>query len=133
MPSITLTLPEQTLEQARQAAAVLQRPVEDVLGALLGAVLPSLHDVPDDLRAELLRMTWLPSQELWAIAQAHMSTTAQEHLLQLTQLQERRALTTDEQTQLEALRQDYGRMTLRKARAYALLSIRGGAPLLSQV
>lgn len=58
----------ETLEQARQAAAVLPRPVEDVVSALLDAVLPALHDVLDDLRADLLRMTWLLSQELWAIA-----------------------------------------------------------------
>lgn len=62
-----------------------------------------------------------------------MSTVVQERLLQLTQFQAQRALTADEQTQLEALRQDDNRITLRKARAYALLSIRGGAPLLSQV
>lgn len=101
MPSITLTVPEQTLEQVRQAAAVLQRPVEEVVGALLGAVLPALHDVPEDVRAELLRMTWLPNQDLWAIAQTSMSPTAQEHLRQLTQLQAQRALTADEQTQLD--------------------------------
>ncbi len=133
MPSITLTLPEQTMERARQAAATLQRPVEDVLGDLLCAVLPAVHDVPEDLRAELLRMTWLPSQELWVLAQAHMPTAAQEQLLQLTHLQEQRALTPDEQTQIETLRQTYGRTTLLKARAYALLSLRAGTPLLGQV
>ena len=121
------------MEQAQQAAAALQRPVEEVLRDLLAAVLPTMHDVPDDMQAELLRMTWLDSQELWRIAREQMSAAAQAQLQQLTHLQERRPLTPDEQAQLDALRQEYGRMTLLKAHAYAVLSLRGGAPLLSQV
>src|SRR5215510_2777202 len=123
MMTITLTLPERIMEQAELAAAVLQRPVEDVLRDLLAAVLPTMHDVPDDMQAELMRMTWLNSQELWRIAREQMSAAAQAQLQQLTHLQ----------GQLDALRQEYGRMTLLKARAYALLSLRGGEPLLSHV
>jgi hypothetical protein len=133
MTTITLTLPERIMEQAQQAAAALQRPVEEVLSDLLVAVLPTTQDVPDDMQAELVRMTWLESQELWRIAREQMSAAVQEQLQQLTHLQGQRLLTPDEQAQLDALRQDYGRMTLLKARAYALLSLRGGEPLLSQL
>ena len=133
MTTITLTLPERTMEQAQQAAAALQRSVEEVLRDLLAAVLPTMHDVPDDMQAELLRMTWLDSQALWRIAREQISTAAQAQLRQLTHLQERCPLTPDEQAQLDALRQEYGRMTLLKARAYTLLSLRGGTPLLDQV
>jgi hypothetical protein len=133
MTTITLTLPERIMEQAQQAAAALQRPVEEVLSDLLVAVLPTTQDVPDDMQAELVRMTWLESQELWRIAREQMSAAVQEQLQQLTHLQGQRPLTPDEQAQLDALRQDYGRMTLLKARAYALLSLRGGEPLLSQI
>jgi len=133
MMTITLTLPERTMEQAQQAAAALQRPVEDVLRDLLEAIFPTMPDVPDDMQAELLRMTWLDSQELWRIAREQMSAAAQAQLQQLIHLQGQRSLTPDEQVQLDTLRQEYGRITLLKARAYALLSLRGGAPLLSQV
>jgi hypothetical protein len=133
MTTITLTLPERTMEQAQQAAAALQRPVEEVLCDLLVAVLPAMQDVPDDMQAELIRMTWLDSQALWRIAREQMSAVAQEQFQQLTHLQGRRPLTPDEQAQLDALRQDYGRMTLLKARAYAVLSLRGGEPLLSPI
>ena len=133
MTSITLTLPERTMEQAQQAAAALQRPVEDVLRDLLAAILPTMPDVPDAMQAELIRMTWLDSQELWRIAREQMSAAAQAQLQQLTHLQGQRPLTLDEQAQLDALRQAYGRITLLKVRAYALLSLRGGEPLLSQV
>jgi hypothetical protein len=133
MTTITLTLPERTMEQAQQAAVALQRPVEDVLRDLPAAVLPTMQDVPDDMQAELMRMTWLDSQELWRSAREQLSAAAQAQLQQLTHLQGQSPLTPDEQAQLDALRQAYGRMTLLKARAYALLSLRGGESLLGQV
>ena len=133
MTTVTLTLPERTMEQAQQAAAALERPVEEVLSAILTATLPTLHEAPAEMQAELMRMTWLDSQELWRMAQGQMSAEAQEQLQQLIHLHEQRPLTVEEQAQLDALRQEYGRMTLLKARAYALLSLRGGAPLLSRL
>ena len=121
------------MAQAQQAAAALQRPVEEVLRDLLVAVHPAMQDVPDDMQAELIRMIWLDSQELWRIAREQMSAVGQEQLQQLTYLQGRRPLTQDEQAQLDALRQDYGHVILLKARAYALLSLRGGEPLFGQI
>lgn len=132
MTTITLTLPERTMEQAQQAATVLKRPVEEVLSDILAAVLPTVHDAPAEMQAELTRMTWLDSQELWRMARQQMPAEAQEQLRQLTQVQGQRALTSKEQAQLDALRQEYGRITLLKARAYALLSLRGGEPLLGR-
>jgi hypothetical protein len=133
MAIITLTLPEQTMAQAQQAAAALQRPVEEVLRDMLAAVLPAVHDAPAELQVELLRMTWLDTPELWRMARGQMSAEAQEQLQQFTHVQGHRLLTSEEQAQLDALRQQYGRITLLKARAYALLSLRGGEPLLRQV
>ena len=133
MATITLTLPEQTMAQAQQAAAALQRPVEEVLCDILAAALPTVHDAPAELQAELLRMTWLDTPALWHMARGQMSAEAQEQLQQLTHLQGHRPLTPEEQAQLDALRQQYGRITLLKARAYALLSLRGGESLLRQV
>jgi predicted anti-sigma-YlaC factor YlaD len=132
MATITLTLPDRTMTQAQQAAVALQRPVEEVLRDLLAAVLPTVDDAPTELQAALLRMTWLETPELWRIARGHMSAEAQEQLQQLSHLQGHRLLTPEEQTQLDVLRQEYGRVTLLKARAYALLSLRGGEPLLKR-
>lgn len=77
------------------------------------------------------RMTWLNDHELWAIARSTITEEQQNQLYYLTELQTQRPLTPEEQTTLETLRQEYGRVTLRKARAYALLSLRGGRPLLA--
>ena len=133
MATITLTLPDHTLAQAHQAAAILQRPVEEVLSDMLSTVLPSVDDVPADMQMELTRMTWLDNEVLWQVARGAMTPKAQAQMQQLIQLQGERSLTPTEQSQLEVLRREYGRTTLLKARAYALLSLRGGKPLLSDI
>ena len=61
MTMVTLYLPEETMEQALQAASVLQRSAEEVLTDMLSALLPPMHDIPTEIRAELTRMTWLSS------------------------------------------------------------------------
>jgi hypothetical protein len=128
---VTLNLPEAILQRANQAAQALQHPVEEVLVDMLAAVLPDIDDAPDDMRADLTRMTWLSDQELWNVARDTMPNEQQERLQRLAEIQAQRPLTPDEQRTLDALRTVYGRVTLRKARAYALLSLRGGAPLLA--
>ncbi len=52
---------------------------------------------------------------------------------QLASLSERQgSLNQEEQQLLECLRERYGRITLRKARAFAVLSLRAGNPLLNE-
>jgi hypothetical protein len=130
MQRVTLHLSETTIKRARQAADVLQRPLEDVLTTMLDATLPDMEDAPADMQAELARMTWLSSEALWDIAKSYMVEEEQEQLFGLSELQAQRELTRSEAERLEKLRREYGRVTLRKARAYALLSLRGGQPLL---
>jgi uncharacterized membrane protein len=129
--NVTLDLPEVLAERVKRAANVLQRPWEEVIVSVLAAALPDVEDAPADMRAELARMTWLSDQELWAIAHSAMTEEQQEQMRHLARLQAERPLTQEEQDALDALRQEYGRVTLRKARAYALLSLRGGRPLLA--
>ncbi|OGO41162.1 MAG: hypothetical protein A2Z04_09500 [Chloroflexi bacterium RBG_16_57_9] len=129
--NVTLHLPEAVMRRARQAASALQRPLEDVLTDTLAAALPDVEDAPSDLQTDLARMTWLNDHELWAIARSTITEEQQNQLYYLTELQSQRPLTQEEQTTLETLCQEYGRVTLRKARAYALLSLRGGRPLLA--
>ena len=128
---VTLHLPDTVMRRAQQAAHALQRPLEEVLTTVLAASLPNIDDAPPEMQAELNRMTWLSDQELWSIARAGLPEEDQRRLRRLTELLSQRPLTEEEQTGLDALRQEYGRVTLRKARAYALLSLRGGRPLLA--
>jgi hypothetical protein len=133
MGTITLTLPEKTLSQAKQAAAALRRPLEDVLSDMLTAMLPEVSGTPGEMQADLAAMTWLDNEALWNIARSEMSAEQQAALQQLAEQQGERSLTSKEKADLEKLRREYGRITLRKARAYSLLSLRGGTPLLENI
>jgi hypothetical protein len=129
--SVTLQLPEAIMRRAKHAADALQRPLEEMLTDMLTATLPDVENVPIEMQGELARMTWLSNQELWTIAQSMMADDRQKQLQNLVELQIERPLTQREQITLDQLRQEYGRVTLYKARAYALLSLRGGQPLLA--
>jgi len=129
--SVTLDLPEAVIRRARQAAEVLNHPLEKVLADVLAASLPEVEDVPPDMRAELEQMTWFSEQQLWAIAHSTMADEQQTRLQALTELQPDHALTAQERAEQGSLQREYGRVTLRKARAYALLSLRSGQPLLT--
>ena len=131
METITLRLPDTLLRRAQLATRVLQCPVEELLTTTLAFALPNVDDAPPEMWPELTRMTWLSDQALWQIAHGAMPTEHQEHLRDLAQAQ--RPLAEDEQAALDELRQEYGRVMLRKSRAYALLSLRGGRPLLADL
>ncbi len=132
MATITLNLSRQLVKRAEQASLALKKPVEDVLTDLLDVALPDTSDAPAELQAELARMTWLDNQTLWRIARTQMDAQSEARLRTLAQMQDKRALTAVEKTELDKLRREYGRITLLKSRAYALLSLRGGDPLLAK-
>lgn len=129
--SVTLALPESLMRRAQQTAQTLQRPLEDVLTDTLAAALPNVEDAPADMQADLARMAWFDERSLWTITRSQLSRSQQEQLHYLAELQSQRTLRKEEQALLEHLRREYGRVTLRKARAFALLSLRGGRPLLA--
>ncbi len=126
--TITLTLPESVVQRAKKMAQTLERPLEEVLTLTLSNTLPDVDDAPPEIQADLMQMTWLDDQSLWDIAHSEMLATEQTQLVQLSQQQ---TLTQTEQKTVQELRQQYGELTLRKARAFALLSIRAGKPLLA--
>ncbi len=130
---ITLDLPAAILERADQMARILQLPLSDILIRTLTSVLPDIEDCPPDIQAELMQMTWLSDRMLWQIARSQMPEDEQNRLQLLSESQSSGADSPDEEQTLNALRKLYGQITLRKARAYALLSLRGGKPLLSEI
>jgi len=131
--TITLDLPTSILNRAQKMAQTLHRPLEEVLMLTLSATLPDVEDAPPDMQAELIEMTWFSDEELWSIANSQMSDEEQAQLDKLSQNQTLGKITSVEEKNLLTLRQLYGQITLRKARAYALLSLRGGRPLLSSL
>ena len=130
--TITLSLPESVYRRARYTAEAARQSVEEVLTAMLAATLPDVEGAPAEMQEELARMTWLVERSLWAIAHSRLPKHQEKRLAALTNLQTQRALVPEEASEIERLRDEYGRVTLRKARAYALLSMRGGRPLLGK-
>jgi len=70
----------------------------------------------------------LDDQALLSIANAALSDEDQRRLVDLSA---RDTLTAQDQHDLQTLRDAYGQVTLRKARAFALLSIRSGKGLMA--
>lgn len=128
MTTITLELPESLALRAGRAAQAVHRPLEEVITAMLDGVLPALEDIPADMQAELVEMTWFDDDALLSVAEAAMPEEDQQRLVDLSAGHTRGAA---EQEELDALRSSYGKVTLRKARALALLSVRSGKRLLA--
>jgi hypothetical protein len=129
MTTITINVPDALAERVGGAARAVHRPLEEVLTAMLEGVVPSLDDVPEDMRAELVEMTWWDDARLMEAAHSVMPEEDQARMVELSTSG---PSSSAEQDELDALRTDYGRITLRKARATALLSIRSGKRLLAE-
>lgn len=131
MASVTLELSEALAQRANQAARVMSRPVSEVLTALLEGALPALGDVPLPMRTELIEMTWSSDQALAAITHLTLSPQDQARLVELSAPVH--PLSREEHEELRRLRERYGEITLRKARAFALRSLRSGKKLLNNL
>jgi len=129
MATLTFEVSDSLLKRARETAQALDRPLEEVLVGALAVGLPDVHGAPESVRNELLEMTFLDEESLWRIAKDEMASTDQREIQALLDVQ-RRPLVPREEVRLQALRESYGKAMLRKARALALLSLRGGQPLL---
>ena len=130
MATLTFEVSDSLLKRAHEAAQALNRPLEDVLVGALAVGLPDVDDVPASVRSELLRMTFFDEELLWQIAKDEMASAEQKELQALLDVQQC-SLFPQEQARLQELRESYGKAMLRKARAYALLSLRSGQPLLA--
>ena len=130
MATLTFEVSDSLLKRAHEAAQALNRPLEDVLVGALAVGLPDVDDVPASVRSELLRMTFFDEELLWQIAKDEMASAEQKELQALLDVQQC-SLFPQEQARLQELREIYGKAMLRKARAYALLSLRSGQPLLA--
>jgi hypothetical protein len=122
---VTIQLPAEIYQRLERTASRLGKPVETVLAETLHAALPVEDNIPEGIRHEIARLDGIETHELRQIAQSEMTDTDQQALEQLLDLQNMRPLTGEESAQLDALRVEYGRVLLRKARAFSILAERG--------
>jgi hypothetical protein len=129
--SITVKIPQPLYHRLQHVAARLQKPVTDMLVETLQAALPPVDEIPNHIQAEVASLDKLEDAELYEVAESQMADVDQdalEYLLDVHAIAKWHAirpLADEEAARLESLRMEYGRVLLRKARAFALLAERG--------
>jgi hypothetical protein len=123
--TITLNIPSRVYWRAQRAAEAVRRPIERVIVETLDTALPSLNDAPPETVNELAAMHTLSDKNLWEAARSIMPAKQQARMRRLSAAQQERPLKPTEVRELDELMNEYGRVTLRKAHAYALLHKRG--------
>jgi hypothetical protein len=122
---ITLTLPDDISERARQIAEFTAQPVEQVLIEHLKTLSTPLPELPPDEQAELDALHNLSDDALWTIAREQMPETIQARAHELMDKNARGTISTSESRDLEQLVQRSDRLMLRKAEAAFILQQRG--------
>ena len=120
--SITIQIPQHLYQRLEEAATRLQKPVENLVVETLQAALPTVDEIPASIQTEVASLEKMDNQALQKIAESEMGLEDQKKLEQLLELQNMRQLTDDEMNKLTTLRTEYGRVLLRKARSFALLT-----------
>lgn len=123
--TITLRVPNTVYQRAKRTAEALQRPVDKTIIDTLRVALPALDDVPLEMTNDLAAMSTFSDESLWEITRSVMPAKMQTRFRTLAAAQRERELTRPQLQKLDELRQEYGRITLRKAHAYSLLHERG--------
>jgi lipoate-protein ligase A len=125
MDNVAIDIPQTLYSRLEKVAARMHKPVPVLLAETLQAALPQFEEeVPESIRAEVATLADLDEVALRELAISEMADEEQQALEQLLDLQSMRLLSDEELARLEALRLEYGRILLRKARAFALLAER---------
>ena len=122
---IILKVPEDISARARQIAAAIAQPVEQLLLDHLKTLAAPLPVLPPATQAELDALHHLSDDALWTIASAQMPEDAQARAHALLDKNSRGVITDDEHAELEQLVERGDRLMLRKAEAAAILRKRG--------
>lgn len=124
--TITLTVPDAIYRRAQETANASSLSVEDIFAQSVSRLLPPLKDdLPPSLRADLAVLSLKSDEQLQRIVADEVAQQAQQRLGTLASEQKVRALTEDEQTELEQLLATSYRFMLVKAEAIRLLGLRG--------
>jgi hypothetical protein len=124
--TITLQLPDETLQRYQQGATVARKVLEEFLvERLVEAVPPLAGDLPPPLREELTELERLDDEALWKVAHSQLPPARQRLYSRLLTKNSQDTITASEKEKLHALGEEARRLTLKKAHAYMLLKWRG--------
>lgn len=119
--TITVTLPQITLQRLEETAIQTQRSVDELLTQTIEAMFVSPSTLPSDWSALHL----MSDKKLWKLFQAPLSDADQTRLHTLNHLAGERTLTESESAEQSALLERYQQAVLRRAQAMAVLKLRG--------
>jgi hypothetical protein len=122
---VTILLPSEIFEQIKRAAANASRSVNDVLVEAVIAAAPTAGPAPSTTRVALAQMAYLNDAALWHAARTTMTPDQRDRLEQLHIQQQRDRLSHAEHEEEQALLDLYRGTVLVRARAAALLKLRG--------
>jgi len=124
--TVTLQLPDETLQRYRRGATVARKALEEFLvERLVEAVPPLAGDLPSPLREEVKALENLDDEALWRVAQSQLPPARQRLYTRLLAKNSAGTITAHEGETLHALGEEARRLTLKKAHAYMLLKWRG--------
>ena len=123
---VTLPVPADVYDRASHIAAVTSQSIEAVLlQQLQNAFADSLPELPPDEQRELEALTQLSDEALWTIAREQMTEERQTRMQTLMNTNAQGRLDKVQRSELEALVEQGQRLSVRKAKAAALLTERG--------
>ncbi|MBI1295507.1 hypothetical protein GC175_11185 [bacterium] len=123
--TITVDLPRTLFESVDRVARATHRSPEAVIQAMLAHALPPLDDVPPEEADALAALALLEDAALWQIARGELPLPVQEKIQSLLDLQNQSQLSGSQQSELQSLLDEYGKVMVRKAHATLLLARRG--------
>jgi hypothetical protein len=124
MTSLTLEVPKEIEETARQLAQATDVPVENVLLDRLKAAF-ALPLLPADEEAELAALQHLSDDALWTIAREQLPADTVQTMDLLMEKMSRRIATPEEVNQQAEYVERSERLMVRKSEAAAILTRRG--------
>lgn len=123
--TVTVELSEALYRSAAQVAQATKRPLTDILQAGIAHTLPPLDDIPPAEAVGLAQLSTLSDVELWRVSAVLLPAAEQNELQNLLARQQDNDLLPAEQTRLQTLLDEYGRLLVQKAHAWLLLARRG--------
>jgi len=121
----TIEIPGNLFQLLKQKADFMHRPVEDLVIQTLAIATPPVTGLPLELAVELDAMLNYSDDALWAATKPSISATERARLEQLDMLVGERPLSETEKSEQTQLLKAWQRSLARRARAFAILKLRG--------
>jgi len=124
--TITVNFPKPIYQRLRQQAKIFERPLDDIVVQTVRKGLPLWRDtIPPSFENELSQLEYSNIAQLQKLAKSKLSLAKQRKLNKFLQKNSAGTITSREIAELDNLQLEVDLLTLKKAKALALLYERG--------